>query len=128
MKITNSMSGKKEEFIPIKDGEVKQTREGTTDYYKLLDKLDKELQPYTLTDDEGKEYDVGEKRIYQPFVLGVKNGSVVKSHTGTTDLDEGQTLTDDMTEKQYNELQGIYEDIIGKALEKHSCKEGENCD
>lgn len=104
----------------LKDGEVKISKEASKEYYKLLELLDANLSEYTLTEGE-KTYEVGEKRIYVPFVVGVKNGKIVGSFETIT-LDEGQTAFDKLTENQKNEYRKNYQNIIGEITkEETSC-------
>ena len=96
----------------IKDGNLVKTKDGTKDYYKLLNKLKDNLDDYILTDDDGKEYNTNEKRVYMPFVLATKNGKVVSTHVGTVNLDENQTKYDKLTNKQYADLYEIYSNLF----------------
>ncbi len=103
---------KEKDSFEIKDGEVIKTVNGAAAYYKLLKKLDNELENYILTDDNGKKYDTGEKRIYMPFVLTIKNGKVVDTHLGTTGLNENQTKYDPLTEEQEKKLYNVYSGML----------------
>ncbi len=96
----------------IVDEELVNTTKGSEDYYKLLDALKERLKDYTLKGKDGEEFDTGEKRIYMPYVIGIKNGSVIVDHTGTVSLDEGQTKYDALTESQHDELYDIYDKMF----------------
>lgn len=98
----------------IKDGKLEKTNAGSKEYYKLLKKLDNELEEYILTDENGNEYKTGEKRIYMPFVFTVKNGKILDTHTGTVSLNDGQTKYDKMTKGQHDELYKKYEEMLKK--------------
>lgn len=104
-------------IFEVKDGELVKTKDGTKDYYKLLDKLSDRLRNYTITKD-GNIYDTHEKRIYMPYVIGVKDGKVVGDHIGSITLNEGQSAYDALTKEQHDELLGIYnklyESVYGK--------------
>ncbi len=95
----------------VKDEKLVKTKDGSSDYYKLLDKLSDRLRDYVLTKD-GKSYETGEKRIYMPYVIGVKDGKVVGDHTGTVTLNEEQTKYDSLTSEQYNELYETYSNMF----------------
>ena len=114
-------------LFEVKDGKVKETRHGTDSYYDLLEKLDSVLDNYTLTEDE-KTYETGEKRIYMPFIITIKNGKIVDTHTGTVELDKGQTSYDELTSKQHDELVNIYSEMFEKLYTKinNTCNE-ESC-
>ena len=96
----------------VQDGELVQTREGTEGYYTLLNLLGDKLREYTLTDDDGNEYDAGETRIYMPYVFAFDNGEVLADHTGTVDLDDDQTSYDPMTQTQIEDLMVVYEGLF----------------
>jgi len=98
----------------VVDGELVNTTKGSEDYYKLLDALKSYLNDYTLKGEDGEELDTGEKRIYMPYVIGIKNGKVVTDHTGTIDLNEGQTKYDTLTKDQHDELYKIYDEMFKK--------------
>lgn len=108
----------------IKDGKAVKTEKEKDGYYELLDVLKDELPDYVLTDKDGKKYDTGEKRIYMPFVIAVKNGEVVDRQRGTVTLDEGQTKYDEMTTSQEKELASTYDRLI-KSLNSNVCSEQE---
>lgn len=63
--------------------EAEKEKDGTKEYYKLLEKFDNLLEDYTLTTDDGKEVKVGEKRIFAPDFIYVENG-VAKRITSAT--------------------------------------------
>lgn len=95
----------------VQDGKLVLINEGSQNYYKLLDALKEHLKDYVLTVDT-KKYDTKEKRIYMPFVIGIKNGQVVSKHNGTVSLEEGQTKYSAMTEKQHDELYKAYQNMF----------------
>lgn len=82
---------------------------GVDGYFKLLDALDEHLTDYVIEFEEEK-YEVGEKRIYAPSVIFVKDGYVshIQVSTVTTHLNPYKALT----EEQYEELYSIYESEI----------------
>ena len=55
-----------------------------------------------------KEYKTGEKRIYAPTVIFVRDGKVLGLHVST--VDSQKSGFDKMTEDQIEQLYGIYED------------------
>lgn len=101
----------------VKDGELVKSKDGSQDYYRLLDKLSDRLSDYVVTYDE-KQYPTGEKRIYMPYVIGVKNGKVIEDHVGTVSLDGDQTKYDAMSESQKKELVTIYEELFESVYSK----------
>lgn len=114
----------------VVDGKPEKTRDGSSDYYKLLEKLKDELRDYTLKDEKGKELKTGEKRIYMPLVLGIKDGAVVGKHESTVSLNKGQTAKDKLTEKQVKELSESYSKLFDDVFsdKNNTCDIGESCE
>lgn len=92
---------------------------GSKGYFKLLDALNEELDDYKIESD-GNTYDTKEKRIYVPLIVFVNDGKIVGTHTSTVDSQENGY--DELTEQQYDELNGIYADYI-KELVDNYCTE-----
>ena len=65
------------------ENKAEKEKDGTKEYYKLLEKFDNLLEDYTLTTDDGEEVKVGEKRIFAPDFIYVENG-VAKRITSAT--------------------------------------------
>ncbi|MDO4963568.1 MAG: hypothetical protein Q4E75_05715 [bacterium] len=105
-----------------KDDKGKELK-GTTGYKKLLKVLDNYLTDYTIRY-EDELYETGEKRIYAPSVIFVKDGRVLGIHVSTVDsqTDPYKSLTDE----ENDELYSIYEGYINK-LYSNSCKVGSSC-
>ncbi len=112
----------------IKDDDLVKTKDGSKEYYELLDKLDDVLEEYTLTSQDGKVYNTGEKRIYMPFVIGIKDGKVVSNHTGTVTLDENQSKYDKLTTSQYEELYNTYTNLLSSVYGSNTCTNESLCD
>ncbi len=88
------------------DGVLTKTKDGSDGYYRLIKLLDSVLEDYVV---DG--ISTGEKRIYVPLVVGVKEGSIVGYHANTVDLNDGQTAYDTLTNDQQEELKEIYDEI-----------------
>ena len=115
------------DYYEVKDGKVVyqkdengKEKKGVKGYFKLLKLLDKELDEYTIKDEDGKEYNVGEKRIYVPLIIFVNEGKIVGTHTSTVDTQESGY--DNLTDEEYDELNGIYAEYI-KQLVNNYCDE-----
>lgn len=108
------------------DGEVIISKEGTDDYYKLLEKLDSVLDDYTLIDDDGNEVYTNEKRIYAPNIVTVVDGVATGMTTGISNLQEDayMKLTDEINEESYNKIKCTIECI---AEEKTMCTVDKKC-
>lgn len=89
----------RDKYILGKKNKVEKEEDGTPEYKKLLEKLDSVLADYTLTTQDGDEIKVGEKRIYAPNFVYVKNGTPLK-------LEEG------ISSKQTSSSQELTEDIL----------------
>lgn len=98
-------------------------KKGTEGYHKLLKVLDKHLTEYIITYND-KTYETGEKRIYAPTVLFVKDGKVLGLHVST--VSSHLNGYDKMTEEQMDELYSIYEDYILE-IKSATCDIGTSC-
>lgn len=78
------------------------------DYQKLTEYLGDALS----TNEE-----TGEKEMYVPFVVGIKDGEVVDSHTSLVDDFEIENESSQMSESQKQHLQEIYKEIIQKVAD-----------
>ena len=87
----------------------------------MLNVLNDSLDEYVLTGKDGKIINTGEKRIYAPTVIAVRNGEVTEIHVGSVDSQESgyDTLTDEETK----ELKEIYEKLID-SMNVGICNEG----
>jgi len=95
---------------------------GTDGYFEMLEILDKYLDDYTVLFEEDISLPTGEKRIYVPFLVFVKNGEIIGTHLSTV---ESQTDPfKELTDKQQEELYEIIEKLIVK-VNSNSCDE--NC-
>ena len=111
---------KKLVYATDEDGNEKK---GTDGYFKLLDALKEHLSDYVVSF-EGKEYEVGEKRIYAPSVIFVRDGEVLGVHVST--VESQKNPKEELTDEQYEELYTIYEDYIVE-LESGTCNVGTFC-
>ncbi len=102
----------------VKDDKLEVTRKGTDDYYKLLELFDSVLEDYQYEADD-KSYDTGEKRIYAPTIIFIKDGEIVGSHVATVKLNEGQTPYDVILDDQKEELSKIYGDLFDKVYKTY---------
>lgn len=96
----------RDKYVINDDGEVVLEKEGSEGYLGLLSKFENVLDDYTLTDKDGNEVKVGEKRIYAPNVVSVVNGVAKEMETGISDSqnDAYMTLTDEMKKETYNKF------------------------
>lgn len=96
---------------------------GTKNYFRLLDALKNNLSDYIISFD-GQDYEVGEKRIYAPSVIFVKDGKVLGIHVSTVEsqIDPYKKLNNN----QYEELYDIYESYINN-MNSSACDINSSC-
>lgn len=80
--------------------------DGSKFYTYLLEKLDKFLTEYGVNDNSGKLIDTGEKRLYAPTVVFIKNGEIKEVIEGSVDSQKDPYLLLDETQK--DELKNKY--------------------
>lgn len=93
----------------IRNDNVIKTQNGEDGYSLLLSKLENVLSDYTLYDADDKEIKVGEKRIYAPNLLIVKDGIAVKLAKDEGMLDDPY---EDITEEMYQNMKEVYMDTF----------------
>ena len=86
--------------------------EGTEFYSFLLEKLDKFLTEYGIYDNNNKLVDTGEKRLYAPTVVFIKDGVVKEIIEGTVDSQNDPYIL--LNETQKNELKNKYLEAFNK--------------
>lgn len=106
------------------DGNIVTEVEAHEGYTELLDTLSSILDDYVLTDSDGNKVNTGEKRIYVPIVIFVKDGNIVDYHLGTVDTQSDPYIS--LTEDESNKLINIYKDKILKIL-NNSCDGERSC-
>ena len=109
----------------IKGEEVITTTEGDKDYMKLIELLDPVLEEYTLTDENGSEVSVLEKRIYAPNLVLISNGKAEQLETGISDelKDPYGKLTEKIKKHAYKKFECMMKCLKEKATvcQKNSC-------
>lgn len=104
------------------NNEVIKEKEGTDNYYKLINKLDSILNEYTITSTDDVKISTGEKRIYVPLVIFVKNGKIIGHQNDTV---ESQTdpyilLNDKQKEELFIKLTNYMSEVSGNTCDE-SC-------
>lgn len=108
----------------ITDEEPVETKKASNEYYELLDLMSEYLDDYTITDSEGVEHVLPQKRIYLPFLVAVKDGQIIEGHTGTVDLEDNQSPYDELNETQKSEVEVIINKMIdGVTKEQTTCED-----
>ena len=89
------------------NGEAVEKQAAASKYFELLDRLgDEYTKDYILSDKDGKEVNLGYKRVEAPLVLFVVGGEIVSSHIGTTYYQKSPF--DELDEYQKSWLSDIY--------------------
>ncbi len=83
-------------LLTLEDGKIKEEKEGSQGYNALIERLKDILPIYEGLEDEEI------KRIYVPYVLFVKDGKIVDTHTGTLDEQENPYIP--LTEEEKTKL------------------------
>lgn len=93
----------------VKDEELVKTKEGTKEYMRLIKKLSKVLSEYNITDENNNEISTGEKRIYAPNIVGIKDGEAVIMKTGISDKEKNpyMKLTNAMKKDTKNQIEKV---------------------
>ena len=93
----------------LKNGKAVKTEEGEEGYARLLPKFENVLSDYIIYDADENEIQTGEKRIYAPNLIIVKDGTAVKlaDDNGLLDNPYG-----DVTEEVYQKMKKIYTDAF----------------
>lgn len=91
------------------------TREGSEDYYKMLELMDDYLDDYYLTTESGKKVNTKEKRIYAPTIVAIKDGKIKGIHVST--VDSQTDPYESLTKEQEEELSNIFIDLINEVYD-----------
>lgn len=104
------MTDKRDEY-KVSDGVIIEEKGASEDYYKLMNVLKKYLDDYLVKDSYGIEYEVGEKRLYVPLVVAVKEGVIQGVYNGI-EYPEDQSPYSELTPLQKEEMQVIFTGLI----------------
>jgi len=107
----------------VKNKKLTKTTEGTDAYYDILEVLDEYLSDYVVTSNK-KDYKTGEKRLYAPTVVVVKDGEIIGVHEVTVDSQTEPFAG--LNETQKKELYDIYNEIVSE-LNDVSCNKNTGC-
>ena len=99
----------RDKYELLENGALNKVYGGTKAYKKIIKSFENVLEDYTLSKEDGTSYNVGEKRIFAPTFIYVKDGKAVKSTDGTSKKQESafdkltKEILDD-EEKLFNEF------------------------
>lgn len=94
----------------LNNGEIKKVIDGNKNYAKLLEAFDSLLSEYNLTDADGNKVSTGEKRIYAPNFIYVKDGVAIKLTSGISELqtDSREELTKEILEDEEKQFKDFF--------------------
>ena len=84
----------------VVNGTLTKTVEEQEGYYDVLKALDSVIENKYIVND----IDTNEKRILSPTFIFVKNGEIIGTHFDLVELNENQTIFDELTKKQVKDL------------------------
>lgn len=94
----------------LENNKIVTEKEGTNDYYKLVEALKDFLWNYDGLNDNSI------KRIYYPMVVFVKEGKILSTHIDTVESQDNPYKS--LTKEQHDEL---FDDIVSKMFKTISC-------
>ena len=108
----------RDSYVLDEEGKPKLEKEGTQEYKKLLETFNELLRDYTITNDNKEKIEVGEKRIYAPNFIYVKDGKAKKLTTGKSEkqTDPREKLTKEILADE----QSAFEDFFAETCDE-SC-------
>ena len=92
------------------DGKLEKTIEGCKEYSKLLKYFDKVLKDYNVKDEDGNEISTGEKRIYAPNFIYVKDGKTIRLTTGISE--KQQDSREELTKEILEDEEELFEEFF----------------
>lgn len=106
----------RDKYILGEDGNPTLEQEGTEEYNKLVEAFNDLLRDYTIENDNGDKIEVGEKRIYAPNFIYIKNGKAKKLTNGKSDkqTDARQELTKEILADE----QAKFEDFFAETCDE----------
>lgn len=98
----------------VKDGKAVLKSEGTKAYSKLIKAFDNVLSDYTLKDEDGNAIEVGEKRIYAPNYIYVKNGKAISLVEGISENQDGYNgeLTEEVKKDEKKNFDSFFKKTV----------------
>ena len=94
----------------FKDGKLVKTVEATKEYERMLKEFGPLLRDYTVTDENGNEVEVGEKRAFGATFIAVKKGKAVRMTEGHSKKQKGafDELTDEILDDEEEEFNKLF--------------------
>ena len=86
----------------ISNKKLNKVKNGTKNYYKILSYLEKYLNDFYLTDDEGNIYYASEKVLEVPTIIAVSNGDITNLKVISTNSVDGNLTNEELNELNRN--------------------------
>lgn len=95
------------------DGTIVEKEKGTEAYKEILSLFENVLTDYSLLTPDKEAISAGEKRIYAPTVVSVKEGIAIRSTDGVSDTleDAFSEITEEQKQEMDEKLKGVMEEI-----------------
>ncbi len=108
----------RDKYALDENNKPKLEQDGTAEYKKFIEVFNDLLRDYTLTTEDGKTVEVGEKRIFAPNFVYIDKGVAKKLVTGKSDLlkDPRTELTEEIKKDQ----EKIFDDFFTEVCDE-SC-------
>lgn len=92
------------------ENELEKVKDGTDEYYKILELLDNVLSEYTLKDSDNNVVKVNEKRIFAPTYIYIEKGESIKMTTGISknQKDSRAELTDEVIKDEQDDFDNFF--------------------
>lgn len=87
-------------------------KDGTNAYYDIVKLLNKELEEYYVSDENGNRYDTGVKRLESATFVITENKKIISYHSGT--IDKHNDIYEKLTEEEKIELKNNYLKLFEK--------------
>lgn len=98
------------------EGNPELEKEGTDEYKKLLETFGDLLRDYTIENDNKEKISVGEKRIYAPNFIYVKDGKAKKLTNGKSEKQKDSH--DELTKEILADEQAVFEDFFAETCDE----------
>ena len=94
----------------LNESKIVKVSDGVEEYQEFLKYFDSVLSNYTLNDIDGNKIDVGEKRIYAPNFIYVKEGKAIKLIEGISDKQKDSR--EELTEEILKDEEELFEEFF----------------
>ena len=109
----------RDSLVVADDGSLMMVKEAHKGYDELVDRLSTVLDDYILQDSEGNEVNTGQKRIYAPNFVVVKDGQPLVKIDGTSSLQKDPY--EELSVEMIDDMQNIFKSAFDLLNDKSAC-------